>query len=305
VVLPGAILGELTDEAATETGLPTGLPIVAGAGDGQCAGLGANVTGPGRVYMNIGTAMVSGAHTDEYVADRAFRTLCSPIAGAYTTEEALGGGTFIVSWFVDRFAADLRNVNLPLSPEDLLEAAASKLSPGSLGLMLVPYWNAVMPPYWDTHATGITIGWTGAHRREHFYRAILEGIAFEERFATEGMERATGKPINEFIVMGGGSRSALWCQIVADIVGKRVTRASTTEATNLGAGILAAAAAGWYSTVRDAANAMTRTERSFEPDETSHKIYDRLFNEVYCGLFPAIKQSVDRLSELTYDVSTP
>jgi sugar (pentulose or hexulose) kinase len=297
---PGTVVGELTSLAAEATGLQAGLPIVAGAGDGQCAGLGANITGPGRVYLNLGTAMVSGAHTDQYVADPAFRTLCSPIAGAYITEEALGGGTFIVSWFVDRFAADLRNVNLTLSPEELLEAAASKVPPGSLGLMVVPYWNAVMPPYWDPHATGVTIGWTGAHRREHFYRAILEGIAFEERLATDAMQRATGNPINEFIVMGGGSRSALWCQIVADIVGKRVTRASTAEATTLGAGILAAAAAGWYPNVREAANAMTRTERSFEPNDATHAAYDRLFNEVYCGLFPAIKHSVDRLSELTY-----
>ncbi len=300
IVPPGTVLGEVTAQAAALTGLPQGTPVVAGAGDGQSAGLGANITTAGKAYLNLGTAVVSGAHSDRYVADRAFRTLCSPIAGAYVAEQVLRGGTFTVSWFVQQFGADLRNVNLPLSPEELLELAASKLPPGSLGLMLVPYWTGVMSPYWDDAATGITIGWTGAHRREHFYRAIMEGIAYEHRLVMDRVGQATGQPLNEFILMGGGSHSALWCQIVADVHGKRVTRASTTEATNLGAGILAAAAAGWYGSVREAAEAMTATERSFEPSEATHTIYDRLYREVYVGLFPAIQAYIDRLYTLTY-----
>jgi sugar (pentulose or hexulose) kinase len=301
IMPPGSVVGEVTDKAAEATGLLIGTPIVAGAGDGQSAGLGANITSPGKAYLNLGTAMVSGAHTDNYVASKYFRTMCSPLAGAFVAEEVLGGGTFIVNWFVEQFGPDVGNLKLPLTAEELLEVAASKLPPGALGLMLVPYWNAVMPPYWDAAATGITVGWTGAHRREHFYRAILEGIAYEHRLAMDGVAKATGHPLNEFILMGGGSKSALWCQIVADVSGIKTTRASTSEATNLGAGILAAAAAGWYSTVRAAANAMTTTERSFEPSEKTHKIYDRLYREVYVGLFPAVQQYVDRLTELTYD----
>jgi xylulokinase len=301
LVQPGAVLAEVSTKAAEATGLPAGTPIVAGAGDGQSAGLGANITAPGKAYLNLGTAMVSGAHSDTYVWSKYFRTLCSPIAGAFVPEEVLGGGTFTITWFVETFGPDIGGLNLPLSPEELLEAAASKLPPGALGLMAVPYWNAVMPPYWDAAATGITIGWTGAHRKEHFYRAILEGIAYEHRLAMDGVAKATGHPLTEYILMGGGSRSALWCQIVADVTGTNVTRASTTEATNLGAGILAAAAMGWYPSVREAAQAMTATERSFEPDSKTHQIYDRLYQDVYVGLFPAVQKYVDRLTELTYD----
>ncbi len=302
--LPGSIIGEVTGKAAEQTGLLAGTPIIAGAGDGQSAGLGANITVPGKAYLNLGTAVVSGAYSENYVVSKYFRTLCSPIAGAFVPEEVLGGGTFTVSWFVDQFGPDVGNLKLPLTAEELLEVAASKLPPGSLGLMLVPYWNAVMPPYWDPAATGITIGWTGAHRREHFYRAILEGIAYEHRLAMEGVAKATNQPIDEYILMGGGSKSALWCQIVADVTGAKVTRASTTEATNLGAGILAAAAVGWYSSIRTAADSMTTTEQSFSPHEKTHKIYDRLFNEVYVGLFPALQKYVDRLTELTFDESS-
>jgi xylulokinase len=304
IVPPGAQIGDLSERAAELTGLVAGTPLVAGAGDGQSAGLGANITLPGKAYLNLGTAMVSGAHAEHYVANRAFRTLCSPLAGTFVAEEVLGGGTFTVSWFVENFGPDVRNLNLPLTAEELLEVAASKLPPGALGLMLVPYWNAVMPPYWDAAATGITVGWTGAHRREHFYRAILEGIAYEHRLAMDGVAQAIGQTIDEYILMGGGSRSALWCQIVADVSGKSVTRASTTEATNLGAAILAAAHVGWYSSVQDAADSMTSTERSFQPSEKTHALYDRLYREVYCGLFPAVQQYIDRLTELTYDQST-
>ncbi len=297
---PGAIMGEVTAEAAALTGLPAGVPVVAGAGDGQSAGLGANITQPGKAYLNLGTAMVSGAHLEHYAADRAFRTLCSPLAGAYVAEEVLGGGTFTVTWFVDNFGPDMRGVGLPVSREEVLELAASKLPPGSLGLMLVPYWNGVMPPYWDAAATGITVGWTGAHRREHFYRAIMEGIAYEHRLTMDGVARATGTPLDEFILMGGGSKSALWCQIVADIHNTMVTRASTTEATNLGAGILAAFAAGWYASVREAAEAMTQHGKSFLPNDKTHVIYDRLYREVYVELFPALQKSLDKLNALTY-----
>ena len=302
IALPGAVIGTITPEAAAYTGIPAGTPLVAGSGDGQSAGLGANITQPGKAYLNLGTAMVSGAFSEDYVADRAFRTLCSPVAGAFVPEEVLGGGTFTVSWFVEHFAPDITVEGLPLSTEQLLTAAAENVPAGSLGLITIPYWNGVSPPYWDDTATGITIGWTGAHRREHFFRSILEGIAFEHRMAMEGVEKATDQTLDEYILMGGGSRSDLWCQIVADISGITVKRAGTSEATNLGAGILAAAAVGWYDDVRVAAAAMTRTDTIFYPNEATHTHYDRLYKEVYKGLFLSIQKRINRLTELTHEV---
>lgn len=297
---PGSILGTLIESIADSVGLPAGIPIVAGAGDGQSAGLGANITQPGKAYLNLGTAMVSGAYSDHYVADRMFRTLCSPVAGGFVPEEVLGGGTFTISWFVDNFAPDLRNLGVSATPEEILGVAASKLPPGAGGLMLVPYWNGVMPPYWDPRASGMVMGWNGSHTREHFYRAILEGISYEHRLAMEGVERATGQQINTYILMGGGSRSSLWCQIVADVTGKEVTCASTAEATNLGAAILAAAAVGWYPNVRDAADSMTSTRGRFIPDDRHSATYDKLFREVYQPLFPTVHNLNRRLAELTY-----
>jgi xylulokinase len=302
LVPPGAMIGHVSQEASKESGLPTGLPIIAGAGDGQCAGLGANAIGGGRAYLNLGTAVVSGAFSADYVADRAFRTLYAPLPGNFFLETVLRGGVFTIGWFVEKFASDLRGNALSLSPEELLEMAASKVPPGSLGLMLVPYWNNVMNPYWDPSASGIMIGWTGAHGREHFYRAVMEGIAFEQRLAGDGVMAALGQPFSEYVAMGGGSRSSLWCQIVADVTGVPVLRSTTTEATCLGAGILAAAAAGWYPSITSAADALTGTAERFSPRPDMQAFYDQLFREVYQPLFPTVQKLVDRFTELTHSV---
>lgn len=299
LVAPGTQIGAVSQGAAAATGLPVGLPVIAGAGDGQCAGLGANATGNGRAYLNLGTAVVSGVLSQTYQADWAFRTLYAPLTGAYFLEHVLRGGVYTIAWYVEKFASDLRNPLLSQSPEEILERAAAKTPPGALGLMVVPYWNSVMNPYWDPTASGITIGWTGAHGREHFYRAILEGIAYEQRLVGDAMMTATGQRFTEYVTMGGGSRSDLWCQILADVTGVPVVRSLTTEATCLGAAILAAAAAGWYHDGQAAAAAMSGCGARFEPNPATQAIYQQLYQEVYQPLFPTLQKITSRLAALT------
>lgn len=299
LVPPGAVIGHVTPQAAAASGLPPGLPVVAGAGDGQAAGLGANAIDGQRAYLNLGTAVVSGVFSPEYRVDRAFRTLDAPLAGAFFLEHVLRGGVYTIGWYVDKFASDLRDSWLPLSPEEMLEAAAAKVPPGALGLMAVPYWNNVMNPYWDPLASGVTVGWTGAHGREHFYRAIMEGIAFEQRLVGDAMVEAIGHPFSAYITMGGGSRSKLWRQIVADVTGVPVVRTTTTEATCLGAAILAAVAVGWYADAAQAADAMTGEGERLMPNPETQAFYDRLYREVYRDLFPALQPLLDRLTRLT------
>ena len=297
--LPGTVLGTVTAQAAEKCGLPKGLPVVASLGDGQAAGLGANITSPGQAYLNLGTAVVSGVFSEKYIADPAFRTFNGGVPNTYILETCLRGGTFTISWFVEKFAdIDLKTMNLNVSPEEILEAAARKVPMGSLGLMLVPYWNIVMNPYWDAKATGTIIGWRGVHGRAHMYRAILEGIAFEQRLGTDGVENALGSPVEGFVAMGGGSQSDLWCQIVADITGRPVTRSLSPEATCLGAAILAATAGGLYGDVREAAAAMVHLGDTYCPDQENQAFYDKLYEEVYRRIFPALQPLIDRLTEL-------
>lgn len=293
----GTILGHVTADAAMASGLPEGLPVVAGAGDGQCAGLGAGLVGPERAYLNLGTAIVSGLVSSEWRCDRAFRTLCAAIPGHYLMETDLKGGTFILNWMVERLLG--HGPTQVATTLAALEVEAAALGPGADGLLLVPYWNGVMNPYWDDDATGMVLGWHGGHTAAHLYRAVLEGIALEQRLHTEGVERATGLVVEAFVVMGGGSRSDLWCQILADVTGKPIVRAGTAEATSLGAAVLATVAVGLHPDLATAVGSMCRdSEEPFLP-KTHASYYDRLYHEVYVDLYGHVQEPMQRLMALT------
>ncbi len=284
------------------SGLPPGLPLVAGIGDGQAAGLGACAISPSETYLNLGTAIVSGTFSERYLVNPVFRTMTGGIPGTYVLETVLLGGTYTVSWFIENFSGLTNSVLTDgESSENVLEAAAAEIPPGADGLVLVPYWNSAMNPYWDAAASGIVVGWRGIHRPAHFYRASLEGIALEQRLHTEGVESALGQEVDRYVVVGGGAKSPLWCQIIADVTGKTVFRATTSEAAALGAGILAAAGMRLYPDVQTAARAMTgRESRGFVPDPERRAFYERLYRDVYRFLFPSLQKYLDTLDDLFY-----
>jgi xylulokinase len=283
---PGEVVGELSAAASDELGLPAGLPVVGGAGDGQSAGLGANATRPGTAYLNLGTAVVAGTVSEHYAWDRAFRTLIGAVPGTYAMETLLQGGTYTVNWFLERIAMlDAGRLGLGLRDVDLLETAAARLGPGAEGLLLVPYWASAQTPYWDPAARGMLFGLAGHHGKEHIFRALMEGIAFEQRLALERMEQALGQPVEVLLTTGGGSRSALWRQILADVTQKTVVACREAETTSLGAGIHAAAAAGWHRSLLEAADAMTGTGARHSPNGETAARYDELF-AIYREIYP-------------------
>ena len=293
---PGSMLGRIKDDVAEQLGLPAGLPVVAGAGDGQCAQLGTGVTSPGRAYLNLGTGIVSGTLSHTYSHGMEYRTLSAAVPGAYTLETFLGGGTFNLSWFVEKFSGvDPRALGLDLTPEQVLETAAAKLPPGSDGLLALPYWAGALTPYWDHNARGVLLGLTGVHGKSHVYRALLEGIAFEQRMLTSGAEGALGEPVTDLVVLGGGSRSPVWCQIIADVMQRPVSVVREPESTCLGAGMLAAAAVGIHDDIPSAAAAMSGIATRFDPDEQTSAAYDPLYS-VYRDIYPANRDLFARLA---------
>jgi xylulokinase len=300
LVEPGSVIGTITPEAAKACDLRAGLPVIAGAGDGQAAGLGAGIVAPGRSYLNLGTAVVSGVLSHDYRVDRAFRTLYAAQPGSYFLETDLQGGTFILTWLARQWlGSETRGVSAALKE---LETEACKLPPGSDGLLLVPYWNGVMNPYWDDDASGVTIGWHGGHHPAHLYRAVIEGIALEQRLHTSGVEAAAG-PIRELVVMGGGSESDLWCQVLADVLEKPIVRSRSSEATALGAGVLAAVGAGLHADLASAVGAMTGSGQRFEPGKNA-EFYGRLFREAYAPLYPALRPVLEALARLRAGVTS-
>jgi xylulokinase len=294
---PGAVAGLLSGKVAAETGLVAGLPVVIGAGDGQSAGLGCNVTRPGKAYLNIGTGTVSGVYADDYNHGMAYRTMGGPVPGTYIFETFIGGGTQNIVWFVEQLSGlNATQMKPGETPEQILEALAAKIPEGSEKLLCLPYWTGAMTPYWDGHARGAFVGLSGLHGKAHMYRAILEAIALEEKLLTAGVEAATGQPIKEIVLLGGGSRSKLWCQIIANVLGQPVTLAREQESTALGAGIHAAAAAGLYPDIRSAADAMTGTAGSFLPEPAAQARYADIF-AAYRSIYPGLKNSFRLMAE--------
>jgi xylulokinase len=283
---PGEVIGAVSAAAAQQLGLPAGVPVVGGAGDGQCAGLGANATQPGHAYLNLGTAVVAGTMSERYAWHRAFRTLIGAVPGTYAMETLLQGGTYTVNWFLERIAMlDAPRLGLDLRDVDVLETAAARLGPGAEGLLLVPYLASAQTPYWDPAARGMLFGLAGHHGRQHIFRAVMEGIAFEQRLAFAEMEPHLDPPIEVLLTTGGGSRSALWRQIVADVTGKTVVACREAETTSLGAGMLAAAAAGWHGSLLGAAEVMSEVGVRHKPSASAAARYDELF-AVYRELYP-------------------
>jgi sugar (pentulose or hexulose) kinase len=283
---PGTILGKVSSEASKFTGLSPNTLIIAGSGDGQAAGAGTNALTPERAYLNLGTAVVAGVYGKQYRISKAFRTMGSCSENGYYYECSLRAGTFAIDWFI-------KNI-LKIDPKrehgiyKQLEKEARQISAGSDGLLNLPYLCGVMNPYWDINARGAFTGLSAYHNRGHMYRSILEGIAFEQLFAIEAVERSIGTRVKDFVVIGGGATSKLWCHILADVTNKIICIPQNTEASSLGAAIAAAVGIGWYRTFKEASFKMTGIKEIIKPEKENQKIY-RQFYTLYKSIYPKMK----------------
>ena len=283
---PGTFLGKLTTGAIRLTGLNSDTLIIGGGGDGQCAGLGSNVLSSNRAYLNLGTAVVAGVYGKQYKTSKAFRTMLACSNKGYYYECSLRAGSFAIDWFIEK----ILNVNKLKQPEiyKQLENEAEEISAGSNGLLHLPYLCGAMNPYWDINARGAFAGLSSSHNRGHIYRSILEGIAFEQLFAINAVEKETGTKVKEFAAIGGGAASDLWLSIITDVTGKNVCIPETTEASALGAAIAAAVGVGWFKSFEEAAKKMARIKKRLEPQKQNNEKYRWLYLK-YKKLYPALK----------------
>ncbi|MCK7543128.1 FGGY-family carbohydrate kinase [Marinobacter bryozoorum] len=287
LVNPGEPLGELTSEAANHLGVPSGLPVIAAASDKACEVLGSGGTAPDIACLSYGTTATINVSNPRYVEPvRLMPPYPSAIPGHYSTEVMIYRGYWMVSWFKREFGLREQRIaeQRGIQPEALFDELVESVPPGSMGLMLQPYWSpGVRHPGPD--AKGAMIGFGDVHTRAHIYRAILEGLAYALREGKERIERRSGTPTRSLRVAGGGARSNAAVQLTADIFGMPAERPNTADASGLGAAIVAAAGLGLYPSVQAAARQMTGVAEVFEPDPAASRLYDELYRDVYLRMY--------------------
>ncbi|GGD10144.1 FGGY-family carbohydrate kinase [Aureimonas glaciei] len=270
-VRPGTAIGQVNAAGAAATGLAEGTPLYAAGGDGQCAGLGANAFRPGQVYLNLGTATITGVYSKEPRTSLSWRTMTGPTGEGYFLESAQKAGAFFVNWVIDTFCGGRADPAV----FDALEAAAARLPVGCEGLMMTPHILGVMNPHWDPKARGAIVGLSPGHGRAHLYRAALEALTLEIARALSAMARE-GIALDCIRAIGGGAKSRMWLQMLADATGLPVERSATVEASALGAAIIAARGAGWFGSYKEAAEAMTEGCEKVLPRPEMRSVWDAL-----------------------------
>jgi len=299
LVPPGGILGEITAEAAGQTGLPEGLPVIAAGTDKGCEILGAGCIDQDVGCLSYGTTATINTFTRKYM--EVISTLPAypaSIPDAYNTEIMIFRGYWMVSWFKKQFALREQQIadERGLPAEKLFDDLVHEVPPGSMGLILQPHWS---PGLNMPEAKGAIIGFGDVHTRAHIYRAILEGLAYGLREGKERIEKKSRVPITRLIVAGGGSQSDAAMQLTADIFGLPASRPHVYEASGLGAAIDAAVGLGLHPDFKTAIREMTRTERVFEPDPKNRDIYEGLYNRVYLQMYKKLKPFYQEIQKIT------
>lgn len=308
IFMPGSIMGRITKAASTATGIPEGLPLVAGASDKQCEAFGAGAIENKSAFISYGTeASLTFVSNTFYsmTKENFFYSLLSVVPYQWNYTMPMARGYWLVSWFRDNLAKDLvqkvKDEGLgTYGIEDILTRQAIEIEPGSEGLIVIPDWLAGRT---RPHGKGVILGFTAKHTRAHMFRALIEGIAMQLRMNGDTlMETIKGlEKYNRIFVGGGGSRSDLSMQITADVFGVEVMRAPYHETGSLGAAMCAGMGVGIFDSCEAAVTGMGGTKRQvFRPIEKNRMYYDKLYNQVfkhcYKTMFPLFEK-LDKIQE--------
>jgi len=274
------ITGRVSPEAAVLTGLASGTPVVGGGGDQAAQATGVGVINPGIVALTLGTSGVVFAATDSPLIEPEGRlhAFCHAVPSRWHFMGVMLSAAGSLQWYRDTLA--------PGVSFDHLLAPTANIPPGSDGLLFLPYLSGERTPHPDPLARATWIGLTLRHTKPHLTRAVLEGVAFGLRDSFTLIQNAGIGAITQVRASGGGTRSSIWRQILADVLGAELVTVNTTEGAAFGAALLAGVGAGVYSSVEEAAQAMIAITGRTEPSAQSSAYgeYYALYRELYPAL---------------------
>ena len=295
------ILGNVSEQASKETGIPIGLPLIAAAADKACEVIGAGCVQPNIACLSYGTtATINTTHKKYCEIIPLIPPYPSAVPGRYNLEMQIYRGYWMVSWFKREFGLNEQRLasQRGVEPEELFDDLINSVPPGSMGLVLQPFWSPGLKKP-GPEAKGAIIGFGDVHTRAHLYRSIIEGLAYALREGAERTEKRSNVPITELRVAGGGSQSNAAMQITADIFNLQVSRPEIYEASGLGASIVAAVGMGFYSDFESAVQNMTKIGKIVEPNNENIKIYDDLYRKVYLPMYKRLRPLYDEIRSIT------
>lgn len=282
-------VGKVTAEFANETGLSEVTKVFAGGADNACGAIGSGILSEGKTLCSIGTSGVvlsyesrndldfeGKVHYFNHSEENAYYTMGVTLAAGYS-----------LSWFKDTFAKD--------EAFDKFLDGVEIVPAGSNGLLFTPYIVGERTPHADSNIRGSFIGADAAHKRQHFVRAVLEGITFSLNESID-IFRSSGKKIDSIVSIGGGAKSDVWLQMQADIFNTKIEKLSSEQGPGMGAAMLAAYGCGWYPSLRECAEVFIKTSKTYLPIEENVKAYKKLF-AIYQQVYTQTKELNQQLSE--------
>jgi xylulokinase len=283
------ITGTITPEAAAATGLAAGTPVMAGGGDQAAQAVGVGAVREGVIALTLGTSGVVFATTGGAIIEPEGRlhAFCHSVPGQWHLMGVMLSAAGSLRWFRDTFAAGT-------SYDDLL-APAANIQAGADGLLFLPYLTGERTPYPDPLARSAFVGLTIRHGMAHCTRAVLEGVAFGLRDSFELMKAVGLAQIDQVRVSGGGARSLLWRQILADVFDSELVTVNTTEGAAYGAALLAGVGAGHWSDVGSACESVIEITGRTVPYGATTSVYRQIY-PLYQELYPALKPSFEKTS---------
>jgi xylulokinase len=280
--------GRLTREAALATDLKEGTPVAAGGGDQSAQAVGVGAVEPGVVALTVGTSGVVFATTPSALVEPEGRlhAFCHAVPGMWHFMGVMLSAAGSLQWYRDTLAPTM-------SFDELLKEAEPVLA-GSEGLQFLPYLSGERTPHPDPLARGAFIGLTLRHGRGHMTRAVLEGVAFGLKDSFTLIQNAGLGEIKQVRASGGGTKGALWRQILASALEAELVTVNTSEGAAFGAALLAGVGTGAWSDVPGACKAAIKITGSTSPDPVQVEAYRKAY-PLYRELYPALKPSFAKL----------
>lgn len=289
-------LNKLKDEYCKKTRLNSNTTFVIGASDGCLANLGANAIERGVAVATIGTSGAVRVIFDEPVTDEKERVFCYVLTeNKYVVGGAINNGGIIYRWFRDNFSEleVMKAKELGLDSYDLINEYIEKTDPGSNGLLCLPFLAGERAPYWNANLRGAFLGISDMHKKNHFARAIIEGICYGMEDVFKATKELVGE-VNCVYANGGFTRSKEWVQILCDVMDTKVIIGDNYESSCLGAIMLGMLAVGRVSNLEDCSYLIGKT-LTYEARDQNVKSYKELF-EIYTDTISKITPILERLT---------